>query len=74
MKKSESNAIIERILAKMKLLRIIPSGSDDPLPPVPETVEVDEDDLNTMSAAWDETMPDYKGLLDAEVINRRNAG
>ena len=65
--------ILDNVYRKMKRIRIIPDGADQPLPPVPGIVEVDEGDLDVMSAAWDETMPDYAGLLDAEVINRQNA-
>jgi len=71
--KSRLIEILDNIYRQVKRIRIIPSGADDPIPPVPQEVEIDEDDLDTMSDAWDETMPDYAGLLDAEVINRRNA-
>ena len=73
MPKPQPREILDKVQDALKRVRIIPSGADDPLPPVPDVVEVSEDDLDVMSDAWDETMPDYAGLLDAEVINRQNA-
>jgi len=29
--------------------------------------------LDLISKEWDKTMPDYRGMLDAEVINKRHA-
>ena len=64
---------LDDIRMMVKRVRIIPSGAENPLPLLPDDLEIDEDDLDEMSAVWNETMPDYAGLLDAEVINKENA-
>lgn len=42
-------------------------GADKALPPLPDDVEITEDDINKALDLWDEVMPDEKGQLDAEV-------
>jgi len=62
-----------RLESAVKQVRIIPAGANDPIPPVPDEIIIDESDLEDISALWDETMPEYAGMLDAEIVRRRNA-
>ena len=49
-----------------KAARIIPEGANEPLPPVPSTVDITDADIERAIAKWDRILPDYRGLLDAE--------
>ena len=46
--------------------KIIPKGANKKLSPKPK-VKITEDDVKEAQTLWDETFPDYKELLDAEV-------
>ncbi len=52
-----------------KGVRFIPRGADLPLPEL--DVTVDEDDVERAMRAWDRAMPEFAGLLDADVVNRK---
>lgn len=54
-----------------KQVRIIPEGAGDPLPRVPDKVELSEKEINQALRLWDRLMPELAGLLDADVINKR---
>lgn len=51
-------------------MKIIPDGSDKPLPPLPLTVEIDPHDTGEVKL-WDRLMPAYRGLLNAKVKNKQ---
>ena len=63
-------AVFDGIIAEVKAVRVIPDGARDPLPPLPYEVEFTETDFERMSNLWDELMPEYAGMLDAENVNR----
>lgn len=46
---------------------LIPDGATEPLLPIPDEVAISESDLDRAIADWDELMPNYAGLLDADV-------
>lgn len=52
-----------------KASRIIPRGAGEPLLPIPSTLEITDDDIEHAIAMWDNLMPDYAGLLDADTSN-----
>lgn len=49
-----------------KAARIIPEGAGEPLPIVPTTLTITDADIEQAIALWDEYMPQYRGLLEAE--------
>ena len=53
-----------------KALRIIPDGADDPPLPIPATVEISDKEIDQALATWDKQMPEFAGLLDAEVVHK----
>jgi len=53
-------------------VRIIPKGADDPLPRVPNEVEITTEDVDKAIRHWNAVMPDYAGMLEADVINKRD--
>jgi hypothetical protein len=53
---------------RVQVRGIVPAGADEVLPPLPETVEVGEADAERVLALWDDAIPDYAGLLAAEVV------
>jgi hypothetical protein len=55
-----------------KQVRFVPEGQGDPLPPVPNEVTVSDADVDRAIRDWNRHMPDFVGLLDAEVIHREN--
>lgn len=55
--------------ADTKASRIIPRGAGEPLLPIPSTLNITDDDIEHAIAMWDSAMPDYAGLLEAEVKN-----
>ncbi|HUT16529.1 MAG TPA: phage portal protein, partial [Anaerolineae bacterium] len=55
-----------------KQIHFIPEGQGDPLPPVPDEVTISEADIDRALKDWNKHMPDFAGLLDAEVIHREN--
>lgn len=55
-----------------KATRFIPRGADEALPPIPSTLQITDADIEHAIAQWDELMPDYGGLLEAE--SNDNAG
>lgn len=58
---------------KIKAVRFIPDGANEPMIPIPAEVEISDNEIDQAVALWDELMPDFAGLLDAEVINKRGA-
>lgn len=44
-------------------------GADDPLDDLPAVVEFTEADITDVLDDWDNAMPGYVGMLDAEVVN-----
>ena len=44
----------------------LPSDAGRPVTPVPDEVVVTAADVDAAVSAWDEVMPEYAGLLDAE--------
>ena len=54
-------------------VRFIPEGARDPLPGVPPMIEISDHDIDDALEHWDKTMPEYAGMLDADVIRRQNA-
>lgn len=72
---SEKSAIVAEIVGdgeESKATRFIPRGADDALPPIPSSLDIADDDIEHAIAQWDELMPDYVGLLEAE--SSSNAG
>ena len=57
----------------LKAVRFIPDGASEPMIPIPGEVEISDNDIDQAIATWDELMPDFAGLLDAEVINKQGA-
>ena len=55
-----------------KQIHFIPEGQGDPLPPVPNEVTISEADIDRAIKDWNKHLPDFVGLLDAEVIHREN--
>lgn len=45
----------------------IPLGAEDPLPPLPEMVTIDDEDIEQALEAWNRIMPEAVGLLAAGV-------
>lgn len=45
-----------------------PTGADDPLPNMPESVGITAAQLAEALEEWDRTYPEHAGLLDAEVV------
>lgn len=52
-------------------VRFIPEGANDPLPAIPGEVNLTPADAERAIAKWDKLMPEYKGLLEAVVKNKR---
>lgn len=59
-------ACFDAVIDEIKAVRIIPNGASEPLPPIPNEVEISEHDLERAAALWDELMPEYAGLLMAQ--------
>jgi hypothetical protein len=53
---------------------ITPRGANDPLPPVPGEVTVSESDIQDALDYWDRLMPEYRGMLAADVQGRTDYG
>jgi len=53
-------------------VKFIPKGADDPLPPIPDVVEITPEDVEAAIKDWDETMPQYAGMLRSRVENKRD--
>lgn len=51
--------------------QFVPLGADEPLPPVPDIVQITDDDKRQASAAWDAALPKYAGLLNARPVGKR---
>ncbi len=54
---------------EVKVVRVLPEGYAEPLLPEPTEVEITEDDIDRAIKTWDQLMPDYAGLLDAEITD-----
>lgn len=50
-----------------RVLRIFPLGADKPLPPLPSEITFSEAEIDRAIERWDELMPEYQGMLDAEI-------
>lgn len=48
-------------------VKLTPDGAGEPLLPVPDEVTISDSDIERALAEWDALMPDYAGLLDADV-------
>jgi hypothetical protein len=65
----------ERLIADFEKLdiyslRIIPEGADKPLAyPTDQDAIITKDDVLRALRTWDKVMPEYKGLLKAELRN-----
>lgn len=55
-----------------KAIQFVPEGQGDPLPPVPAEVTISDADIDRAIKSWDKHMPEFEGLLEAEVIHREN--
>lgn len=53
-----------------RAVQIVPNGSEAPLPPVPDAVEIGNDEAEAVGAIWDRLLPEYAGLWDASVSGR----
>ena len=51
-------------------MRVIPDGSDKPLPELPPVVEIDPEDDGEVKL-WDRLMPKFRGILNAVVKNKQ---
>jgi HK97 family phage portal protein len=51
----------------VKQLPFIPRGASEPLPAVPDVVEITEHDIDMAIKDWDTIFPEYAGLLNASV-------
>jgi len=71
--KAKAREIINRFFEiDWYAVRIIPQGADDPLPALSNVVEITDADVDRAIAEWDELMPAYAGMLEAEIINQRD--
>lgn len=57
-----------------RAVQIIPDGSEQPLPPLPTDIPdeelISEHDKDRAIELWDSLMPEYKDMLEAEVIGQ----
>lgn len=71
MKKSFLRDSLIKIGRAAFAMRIIPDGADKPLLPATQAdSEIDPED-DGEAKLWDRLMPKYRGLLNAEVINKQ---
>ena len=49
-------------------ITVIPDGADEGPLPIPDVVEWTDAEIQEASDIWDELMPDYAGLLDADYV------
>lgn len=49
----------------------VPSDAGRPVTPLPDDVVITAEDVDAAFELWDEFMPDYAGLLDAQVSDGR---
>lgn len=59
---------LRRLGAPSDRVTIRPDGSDEGPLPLPDEVTITDGEIEDALELWDELMPDYAGLLDAEVI------
>ena len=65
--------IVERInTVDWYQVRFIPSGAADPLPPLPRVVEITETDVDLAIEEWNELMPEFAGILQAQIEAQRD--
>lgn len=62
-----------KIMRAALAMRIIPDGADKPLPELPLTVEIDPQDDGEVKL-WNKLMPQYRGMLNAKVKNKKRYG
>ena len=53
-----------------KAVRIVPEGAEDTLPDIPGEVAWSDADHERADALWDRLMPEYRGMLDADVTGK----
>jgi len=63
-----------RVWPVQKADPIKPRGANEPLPPVPGNVEITESDIQEALDQWDRLMPEYAGMLSADVQGRTDYG
>lgn len=64
-----SRATTPALVSAAFKLQVIPDVAEEPLPPVPPIVAINESDIQRALSQWDAIFPDFAGLLDAEVFN-----
>lgn len=64
----------DRAMRIQRRVKLIPDGADEPLTPVPNTVDISDADADLAIRDWNRLMPDYVNLLDATVINADTEG
>ncbi len=64
--------VFQTARGEQKQIQFIPEGQGDPLPPVPDEVTISDADIDRAIKSWDRLMPEFVGLLDAEVVHREN--
>jgi hypothetical protein len=57
---------------ELKQIQFIPEGQGDPLPPVPAEIHISDADIDRAIRNWNRLMPEFAGLLEADVIHREN--
>ena len=60
--------MLRRLGTPSDRVTIRPDGSDEGPLPMPDEVTITDGEIDDALELWDELMPDYAGLLDAEVI------
>lgn len=53
--------------------KLVPKGTDKPFAPLPAEVTYSASDKRALLDTWDDTLGDYAGLLDAEVVANGSA-
>lgn len=66
---ADKAAIVAEVEGEQKAARIIPRGADEPLLPIPTSLDITDDDIEHAIAMWDSALPDYAGLLEADALN-----
>lgn len=66
---ADKATIVAEFNEEAKATRIIPRGVDEPLLPIPSTLDITDDDIEHAIAMWDSALPDYARLLEADAKN-----
>lgn len=59
-----------KVAPSKERVSITPDGADEPLLPIPDEVTISDSDVERALADWDDLMPDFAGLLDADVTGQ----